>query len=520
MTGDPAPDLNDPPPDGAEPSLETMHQSAVAHDLANQTEAALEIYLAIIRRASLDEQPPARPLANALERVGTIMGASGQLQTATRCFDQLISRFADDGDVAEFVASAFYNRGVAHREEARLDAALRDFDQVSQRFTNSSDADVRRLVSMALHSKGMICLDKAQSSNDAEQYFLALDTFREIISQFGTDSDAAIQLRVGSSLKQVARALKGNGDPDKARSLFNEIIRRFGGSSDPQLTSLVLEASRHILWALYDERQPSMLELRLRESTAPHAKTFLEILQIPIADVERRHEQALAILREFYADGSPFCLYLKNFDKEASFNLIETGDADRLVDIVVWGDPPGEPLFATTLATRLPMIGVVNIENLRPRISARALPALRVTESTWPSVVHALIHLASFIIVDIDAITPGVELELDMVVSQNKHDSCAVILTPRKSASSPHSLMHVALAAFHPSHTPPAELLDVDKSATQLSAFKNVFWLNEIHAGTLEHLPGLQELIDDVQGRRRGQTSTDDSTPASEESGC
>jgi tetratricopeptide (TPR) repeat protein len=499
LTHDSRPDLPD-------PGLARLLEKAIAHDLANETESALEIYLEIVRRGYDYESLPPVPLANALERIGTLMAGAGQLAVAIRYFDNLVELFADRGDgLSAVLASAFYNRGVAKRELSQVDEALGDFDTISTRFANDPDVDVRRYLAMALHSKATILSEQARSANDPAQYLLALDTFGTIISQFDTDIDSAIQLRVANSMFEIASALRGNGNAEGARSLLGTLVLRFGGSAEPGFENVLYKSCHQILSTLGSvKREPSRFEQYLQNSSAPHAKTILDVLQHPIREIERRHGDAIEVLREFYKTGAPFALYLRNFAKEASFDLFPIEDSAEALPVVNWSDDPIEGLLATTLATRVPVICVVNNESLKPRVPTDVLPKLHVPTAMWQSVVLALIHASSAIIVNLDDVTAGIENELRMIKSQNRQDACVVVLSTRDD------LLNDALKAFKGtydlSELTETKLPTMSSIAAQLNEFKHTFRIDELETNPLEEIPTLRQLIEEVELRRMGAT--------------
>lgn len=304
---------------------------------------------------------------------------------------------------------------------------------------------------------------------------------------------------------EIALAVGGNGNAEGGRALFENIVKRFGASADPGFEDVVYKSCHQILSTLGGAtREPSVFEQYLRGSSAPHAQTMLEILQYSIREVEHRHDEAIEVLRQFYKSETPFALYLRNFDKGAVFEEFSIEDSDLALPVAAWGDEPVERLLANTLAVRIPLIGVVNSEDIRPRASSDVLPKLHVSSHMWQSVVLALIYVSSAIIVDIDELTVSIDSELSMIKSLNRQGACVVVLSTRDD------LLAVAQKAFKGTHNlsdPMLQLPTISKDAAQLSEFEHTFWIDELKTNTLEEVPVLRYLIEEFELRRMGAAS-------------
>ena len=469
-----------------------------AQHFENQGESgtAALVYIIFVSRCAdeLDDMSLEPRIAQALEKIALYSVRNGNSRLAIRAYDQLLDTFKanEKGPIVDSqIAGALFNRGVLKRDLGESASAIESFDQVVRQFKNSTDASIRRWLALALHNKGALLSRLAVDSNNQAQFDSALAAFIELYEEFENDDDLVIQARVASAIHSLAEAMQGNGLHDRARTLFSEVIHRYGPVHDDALRLKVTSAARHILSHLPEANEVSLLEMQLGASDTEYNQVFLQILQPMINLRAARHSAAQSVVKAYVEHGSPFALFLRNFNLEALELVTKTRTGD-LCPIVAWrGDTSLEKQLAAVSAKSIRMIGVANSADLKPRSDGNVLPMLCLSQEDWVLFVSALINVAAFIVLDIDRLNPGVVAELELIIQQNRETDTLVVLPSRTAIDdSLPSFVPVAISAFDqsPISDPMGPQPSLKKGKAQLATFPHVLYEDEVRLDDIEAL--------------------------------
>lgn len=438
------------------------HLTAALEDRGSLEDAAY-VYIVYIKRASEETDDPSKlpEFALALERTAYFLARRGDRSTAIRSYDQIIQFYKDDRswESSKNVAHALFSKGVLKKELGEIDAALAAFEDVIRKWEHMTEPSLRRYVVLALHSKGNILCSLAGASYDQNKFNDGIRCFVQIIERFSDDDDLMVRVRVARSLDYLAQAYQGNGETDKAWVMLGEIIRRFGAAEESELRSVALSATQTIVGTVPSWLEPSKLEQHLRKADTQQAKELLQFLQYSINEIGAQHRIALDLVKRALANHSPFVIYLRNFDTEAMYREFSSDSDSTRVPIVAWEvEHEFERDLIIPLSADIPIVGMCNHDDLMPRLPGGVLPKIHVPVSMWMNVVRALVNAAQAIIVDIDEVTEGICIELEIIREQQKQDASVIMLTDRRR---PHVLKERTAIMIREAarHMPDAEVV-------------------------------------------------------------
>ena len=251
----------------------------------------------------------------ALLNKATALGTLGRTQDSLGTYDELLRRFAGlrgaatggltrpgwlkgtqtagpvtDPDVREQVAWALFNKGVTLGGLGRTQEALRTYNELLARFAESREPDVREQVSRAVLNTGVLeatvqermarapasqgtTLGTLGSAQDPSGYFdqavkpvqhsttseipadsvsalmgrgvalgnveEAIAVYDEVIARFGSSTEVQVRKYVAEAMVNQGEVLESLGGKQAAIEVYNEIIRRFGEAWEPALREQV-----------------------------------------------------------------------------------------------------------------------------------------------------------------------------------------------------------------------------------------------------------------------------------------
>ncbi len=220
---------------------------------------------------------------------------------------------------------------------------------------------------------------------------------------------------------------------------------------------------------------------------------------MPVAEWERRMRrpfadfetdaQARSIVGRFLEAGEPFVLYLRSFELEA-YDLLKpstpTDSQGRRVGYEAGGPSALERKLADSLDERIVVVAVANPS--RTILSANRFPRLRLPDEDWLRVVEWLVRAASFVVVELYSLAPGVRMELQAIERSERRDDTVVVLT--KDTWDPVARAMLAGMGFQLPDYPKA-----DRDSPALAGFSRVLQEDDIRLGNLSACPELADLL-------------------------
>jgi tetratricopeptide (TPR) repeat protein len=168
-----------------------------------------------------------------------------------------------------------------------------------------------------------------------------------------------------------------------------------------------------------------------RSRKALIARYELEAWEKSIKDAFAAHRTdtaARAIVDDFIERGKPFALFLRTFTQESyDIHKPATTDDPERRRVGIWGGVSDiEIALSNGLPDTVPMLAIANPFDLMS-VDLR-FPRLELSGGRWTDAVDGLIRAASFIVVVVDALAPGVVRELDAIVWNGRQNATVVIL--------------------------------------------------------------------------------------------
>ena len=387
---------------------------------------------------------------------------AGDQKRAIECFDRLISLCASLTEpwMAELTADALFNKATVYRFASDTDNAVSTFDQLIHQFENNQNIVLQRSVSKALYNKGV-------ALQDAHRWIPAINAFSAAISNGQNATDSVIRERVARSLFAKTQCYNGLGQPAQAILAVEELVTRFGGAPEPVIQQHIgpavlaiprlltkLPPAAHAASSAFNLATEADLQQELAddpETLESYLQSHRNLIAKDVARAAESHAQAVAVLNDYGVHGTPFALFLRNFDLEASDKQVAVGEGVFVPISVSTSDYSDvESLVVRILNGRIRAIGISNPAGFRPDVTYQ-IPKLELRNEVWEYALNALLTLASLIVIRLEHITPGVALELN-AITKNKRADVAIVLLPedfqdKEGDVISEQLAHFALAA-------------------------------------------------------------------------
>jgi tetratricopeptide (TPR) repeat protein len=373
---------------------------------------------------------------------------AGENEAANACFDKVIADCASESEpwMAECAAKAYFNKATVYRFASETDQAVVVFDELIGRFASAEDIALQRYVSMASYNKGV-------ALQDAHRWAAAIDAFAAAISRGEGAADSVIRERVARSMFGMVQCYNGLEQPTEATKVLEDFVTRFGGASEPAIQKLIgpsilaiprlldtLPPAAHALSSSFN----LAMEEDIRQQLADEPEVLKEYLEThhhliagDVARAAERHAQAVAVLEEHWQHGTPFALFLRNFDLEASETQVDAGEGMVVPISMTSGDYSDvESLVAGVFGDRIRAIGIQNPASFRPDVT-QLIPKLELRNEVWEYALHVLLRHAAMIVVRLEHLTPGVGVELKAIADRKREDVAVVILPGGEKADVP-----------------------------------------------------------------------------------
>jgi tetratricopeptide (TPR) repeat protein len=203
-------------------------------------------------------------------------------------------------------------------------------------------------------------------------------------------------------------------------------------------------------------------------------------------------EQAREIVRRYVEDGAPFAVYLRSFELEAYDYLKPATEADpqaRLFGVETGGASGLEQRLAGLPVT---FVAVANPSRVVP--GAVHIPRLRLPDRDWLTVVEWLVRAASFVVLELGALAPGVRQELDAIDRSKRRADTVIVLDETDRFPLERRLLET-MGATIPDHPRP--------DAETLAGYPRVL------QGDTFDPTGMADLLAAYDRRTRGEASTE-----------
>lgn len=172
-------------------------------------------------------------VAGELLTIGAWLAKSTEAERSIEYSDELIRRFESTAipEVQALVVKAFFNRAAAKQNAGDLEAAVTGFNEVVTRFGGSNDMDIQECVSAALLNRGYL----QGRLGDPKAAIVSYDTAARL---FGDSPWSPLRVCVAKALLNKGSTLAALESPesmDMAISIWDDLVRRFGNDSDPDV---------------------------------------------------------------------------------------------------------------------------------------------------------------------------------------------------------------------------------------------------------------------------------------------
>jgi hypothetical protein len=219
---------------------------------------------------------------------------------------------------------------------------------------------------------------------------------------------------------------------------------------------------------------------------------------------QRTDRQAREIIRAFCEHGAPFALYLRSFQQEAFDFLTRPTEVDpegRLIGHIR-GPSPLERKLAAPLQADVQTITAANPANL-VWLDKELFPRIDLDLGSWETQIEWLAQAASFIVFELDALSPGVRRELDVLAKQGRDESTVIVLSSNGFEDDPTLSL---VRDLHPGATfPDHERLHGSHPALQ--RFRWVVHEDQLPFQHLSEFPPFSELITAHDAHKQAELS-------------
>lgn len=215
--------------------------------------------------------------AKELVNKGVGLSDGGKPEEAVPLYDEVIQKFGGSSDVALRlqVARALINKGIALHQLKKPLEALPLYDEALKR-TEGTDEKLRETAAKAQLQKANVLRDL--NRND-DAMALCADLIKGVAA-------AAMPVPVAGALFTMADTLATLGRQDEALPLYDEVVQRFGASTDAAVRPVVAGA-------LFSK---SML-LRFKSRTQEAVATYDEIIK-RFSDAPEPHLRNMAAMAQ------------------------------------------------------------------------------------------------------------------------------------------------------------------------------------------------------------------------------
>ena len=168
--------------------------------------------------------------ARCLYRKGTVLEQLGRREQAIAVYGEVERRFAesDSPNICRHFAEAVTRKGFALGHLERWEDALAAFEEAIHRFETSDERALMVGVAMAFFGKGVM-LSKLERFEEALAAMDAVTSRLDTCLEFTNPEFAVV------TMLEKGNVLLAWGRPEAACAAWNDVVRGFGGSQDPEI---------------------------------------------------------------------------------------------------------------------------------------------------------------------------------------------------------------------------------------------------------------------------------------------
>lgn len=209
----------------------------------------------------------------------------------------------------------------------------------------------------------------------------------------------------------------------------------------------------------------------------------------------RTDAQARAIVREFIESGKPFVLFLRSFSQE-SYDVIkpETPNDPQRRRFGIWqGVSDIEERLSRGFGQKVAVLAIANPYDLM--MKDLQFPRLELFGGRWTEAVDGLVRAASFIVLNVETLAPGISIELHAIRRHGRQKATVIILVKERDQTVRH--LHEAMGAEFPKHEWP------NRNSARFAGLPRISLEDEIPFHSLQSSPLFADLLADYDVQAR-----------------
>jgi tetratricopeptide (TPR) repeat protein len=443
---------------------QALHNRGMALQRAARNHEAYRALVEVSSRfAGEGESEIERLVVSALINAAVAAGDGRRFDAALECLDGAILRrqAAATMDDRRVLANAMYNRATMLRIAGRTDEAVRAFEAIAERFGEDCDPRVYHFVGLALYNK-------ATGLAEANQVERSMPAFRAMVEACWQSADPLLRERAAGAQLGLAGQLLLLGQREANLTALAQLVAAFGADPEPAVQKTVgrallayaplvtrLPPAAHARTSPYNRQMYLTLWQDLRKHPAALGRAIEDhdrMLEGLTAAAAKEHSEAMAVLEVFWREGRSFALALRSFSGESLEWAWDSSSEFPTRGLIAFPGYRGVSRMRAAVDPRIPML---TISNPAPRfISGVGAPQLELDNGLWDSAARVLIRHAPIIILYLEAMSPGVFRELNMIVEEGRQGSTVLVVS---AAVAVHLPVDVRRAAHPPRKDQPVD---------------------------------------------------------------
>lgn len=394
-------------------------------------------------------------VAHGLRSIAESFEEAGQPQEAVAAYEEVHRRFGDapEGEIVEHVVASLVRRANLLLLLGYGAQAVRDLADLAATYGDDASPEiVQTWISIALYDKAAAFCAEGLRARDVAPAMLGVTFYDELDARFRAAPSPSVQEWVAKGRYNKGDALAVMNQVAPAREAFEDVVGRFGGSGDETLHEVAAYAAVRARMLIEIPPPPSGLHptaigwraelIHDRESTDdPEAAAEIDRGLVAVdrfaaahhSAVQASHETAVKVLTAYMAQAAPFALLLRTFDLEGFFRDVPAPEHLREsspdIGVALGAATPSrfEQFLVTQLGDSVPVISVCNRGVVLGSLTA-AIPRIVLPDTRWETIVEHLVANASFVFMDADRLSPGVERELGLLRQHHREADTVVVL--------------------------------------------------------------------------------------------
>jgi hypothetical protein len=490
----------------------------------------VEHFRRFMREYGLGADPTAA--AQSLRAVGQAFENAGRAQEAVAAYEEVQRRFGDNpsGELVEHVIASLVRRADVLGQLGSGVHVVRDLCDLAVSYgDDSSEETVQAWRVLAVYDKAAAFCAEGLRERDLAAVMVGVTFYDELDARFRSMPFPSVQEWVAKGRYNKADALATINQIAPARAAFEDVVRRFGTSTNETLREVAAYAALRAQMLIELPPPPSGLHpserawraemIRDRHATDdPKLAAYLDRKLVELDEfsagreeaMRAQHERAVEVLVAYMTFGEPFALLLRNFDLEGFFR--EYAAPEHLQDLgrTITFSPAAvrptrlEQFVASEIADRVPVVSAGNVRSIGSHLT-HVLPSVVLPDERWKTIIDQLVTTASFILMDADWLSPGVAYELALVRRHHRELDTVVVLPSAHPDSSERFLEQTFRVGGEYYSAPQSEYEPLEEGHPALAGFTRIVSEDELVEKEIESSP----LVADLVARARALAALD-----------